>query len=85
MRRPQALHAAALLVDEDEDLLADGSVRGIGQAAQLVGVGSVAGKQDDAAGACLAQQRRLVRRELGTRQSHDERRQHARWLVRPRR
>ena len=78
MRGPQALHSAALLVDEDEDLFADGGVRGIGQAAQLLGVGSIAGKQDDAAGSRLAQQRRLVGRELGARQSHDERRQHAR-------
>ena len=55
MRRPQPLHPPALLVDEDQDFLADGGVHGIGQAPQLVGIGSIAGKQDDAARARVAQ------------------------------
>ena len=78
MRRPQPLHPPALLVDEDQDFLANGGVHGIGQAPQLVGIGGIAGKQDDTARAHVAQQSRLGRGKLGAFQSNGERRQHAR-------
>ena len=78
MRRPQSLHPPALLVDEDQDLLTNGGVHGIGQAPQLLGIGSIAGKQDDTARTHIAQQSGLGRGKLGAFQSNGERRQHAR-------
>jgi len=74
MRRAQALHASALLVDEHKRFLAPptASRKFGGESAQLGDGLAVAGKQDEAAGAGFGEQRTLLIAESGAGAAGDE-------------
>lgn len=60
LRRSQALHSPAFLVDEDETVGADGIEDIADQVAHLVGCFDIATKQDHASGSCVGEKMTFV-------------------------
>jgi hypothetical protein len=63
----QTLDATAFLIDQYKRIAADGRAGRVGQAPQLLRCFDVAGKQDNAGGLGIRQERTLIGREVEAR------------------
>ena len=71
MRGPQPLHPPAFLIDQDRRRPADRVAQSRGQAAQLIGVFDIAGKQDETPGVGVAKETGLDPGKLGAKTAED--------------
>jgi hypothetical protein len=76
VRRPQPLHTSTFLIYENKNLRANGVTYRAGKAAHLFGRVAVAREQDDPARTRGPQQGSFALREIGSRETGNERGKH---------